>query len=159
LSKYWSGSRSKLLSLFTNKKKDELLPTKPELNGIYRGICSPVGQGCENCQVRDGHQHMEQCHFSLGSLSSKMMAQAKPPALPIKEIHKASGEAQEYLDGMREELVLPLDLSDLGNHFECDLNSRLELDDSAIHPQDKVLSSFLFFSFFFFLPFLQMVLP
>ncbi|PNF31108.1 hypothetical protein B7P43_G15771 [Cryptotermes secundus] len=146
LSKCWSGSRSKLLSLFTNKKKDELLPTKPELNGIYRGICSAVGQGCENCQVEDGHQHMEQCHFSLGSLSSKVMAQTTPLAphtLPIQEIHKASGQAQEYLDGMREELVLPLDLSDCGNHFECEipstpgLNSPLKLDDSAIHPQDK----------------------
>lgn len=156
LSKCWSGSRSKLLSLFTNKKKDEVIPTKPELNGIYRGICSPVGQGCENCEVEDSHQHIEQCHFSLGSLSSKVMAQTTPLAphtLPVQEIHKASGQAQEYLDGMREELVLPLDLSNLGNHFECEipstpgLNSTLELDDSAVHPQDKVLS-FVFFPIF-----------
>jgi hypothetical protein len=145
LSKCWSGSRSKLLSLFTNKKKDELLPTKPELNGIYRGICSPLRQGCKNGHVGDGHQHMEQWH------SSKVMARTStlaPHAMPIQGIHKASGHAEEYLDGMREELILPLDLSDLGNRYECEipsipgLNSPLELDDSAVHPQDKVLTSF-----------------
>jgi hypothetical protein len=153
LSKRWSGSRSKLRSLFTNNKQDELLPTKPELNGIYRGTCSPVGQGCENYQVGDGHQHVEQCRFSLGSLSSKVMTQTIPLAphtMSIQGIHKASSHAEEFLDGMREELVLPLDLSDLGNNFECEipsipgLNSPLELGDSAIHPQYKVLTSFVF---------------
>jgi hypothetical protein len=156
-SKCWSGSRSKLLSLFTNKRKNELLPTKPELNGIYRGICSPLRQGCKNCQMGDGHQHVEQCHSFPRSLSSKVMAQTTtlaPHDMPLQGIHKTSDHAEEYLDGMREELVLPFDPSDLGNHYDCEipsipgLNSPLELDDSAVHPQDKVLTSLVFHCFY-----------
>jgi hypothetical protein len=155
MSKCRGGSRSKLLNLFTNKKKDALLPTKSELNGI----CGPTRQGYRNFPVRDCHQHKEQYHFLSGSFSSKVMAQTAPPAphsMPIRGIYKASGHAEEYLDGIREELVLHLDLTDIGNSFQHEipsipsLNSPLELDDSAVHPQDKVVTSFVFPCFYLF---------
>lgn len=142
--KRWSSSGSKLLSLFTNKKQDELLPSKPELNGIFRGTCSPVEQGCENQLVGKYHQHAEPRHFSFGSLCSKMTVPTTHPApctTPIQENNKAC--SQEFQDAVSEELILPLDLSDLRSQFKCEipsvpsLNSPLELDVSAAHPQDK----------------------
>jgi hypothetical protein len=155
-SKRWSGSSSKLLSLFTNKKQDELLPTKPELNGIYQDTCSPVGQGCENRLVGDCHSCLEPHCVSFGSLCSKVMTPATPPAphtTPIQEIHEASSHAKEFLNEVSEELVIPLDLSDLGSQFECEipsipgLNSLLDLDVSAFHPQNKVLTTFVLLQF------------
>ncbi|XP_021916441.1 mitogen-activated protein kinase kinase kinase 1-like isoform X2 [Zootermopsis nevadensis] len=145
-SKRWSGSGSKLLSLFTNKKHDELLPTKPELNGIYRDTSSPVGQVCENCLVGNCHRHVNPHHFFFGSLCSKVMTPTTPEAphtTPILENHKCTGQAEEFLDDVSEELVIPLDLSNLKSQFDSEiptipgLNSPLVLDDSANHPHDK----------------------
>jgi hypothetical protein len=147
LSKCWIGSRSKLLSLFTNKKKDELLPTKPELDGIYRGTCRPLGQGCKNGEVGVGRQDAEQWHSAKAMAPTATLA---PHAMRILGTHKASGHA----DGTGEELVLPLDLSGLGHRHQLEvpsvpsLNSLLELDRSALHPQDKVLTYFVSPCFF-----------
>jgi hypothetical protein len=155
LTKRWSGSGSKLLSLFTNRKRDELLPSKPELNGICQGTCSPVEQGCENQLVGECHQHTESRHFFFGSLCSKMMVPPTNPAphtAPIQQSSKAC--SQEFRDEVSEELILPLDLSDLGSQFKCEilsvpgLNSPLELDVSAVYPQDKVLTTLALLCFY-----------
>ena len=149
LTKCWSGSGSKLLSLFTNKKRDELLPSKPELNDICRGTCSPIEQGCENQLVGKCHQHTDPFNFSSGSLCSKSAVPTTHPApctAPTQEKNKAC--SQEFQGEMSEELILPLDLSDLGSQYKCEipsvpgLSSPLELDVSAVYPQDKVLTTY-----------------
>jgi mitogen-activated protein kinase kinase kinase 1 len=155
--KRWSGPGSKLLSLFTNKKHGELLPTKPELNGIYRDTSSPVGQVCENCSVGNCQRHMDLRHSHFGSLYSKVMTPTTPPAphtTPVQEMHRSSSQTEEFLNEVSEELVIPLDLSNLKSEFESEipsipgLNSPLVLDVSAVHPHDKVFPTFLLFQFY-----------
>jgi hypothetical protein len=138
-----------LLSLFTNKKREELLPSKPELNGICQGTCSPVDQGCENQLVGKCHQHTEPRHISFGSLCSKSEVPTTLPArhtTPTQENNKAC--SQEFQGEVSEELVLPVDLSDFRSQYKYEipsvpgLSSPLELDVSAGYPQDKVLTTY-----------------
>jgi len=155
LTKCLSSSGSKLLSLFTNKKRDELLPSKPELSGICRSTCSPVEQGCENQLVGKCHQHMEPLHFSFGSLCSKSTVPTTHPA-PSTALTQENNKvcSQEFRGEVSEELILPVDLSDLGSQYKCEipsvpgLSSPLELDVSAIYPQDKVLITFVLLHFY-----------
>lgn len=144
LTKCWSSSGSKLLSLFTSKKREELLPSKPELSGICQGTCSPVEQGYENQLVGKCHQHMEPLHFSFGSLCSKSAFPTTHPA-PSTALTQENNRAcnQEFQGEMSEELILPVDLNDLGSQYKCEipsvpgLSSQLELDVPAVYPQDK----------------------
>jgi mitogen-activated protein kinase kinase kinase 1 len=148
--KRWSGSGSKLLRMFTNKKYDELLPTKPELRSIYQDTGSPVGQVCEHCLVGNCHMHVDPHHFLFGSLYSKVMPPTTPPApdtTPVQEICKSPNQSEEFLDEVSEELVIPLDLSNVKSQSESEipsipgLNSPLVLDVSATHPHNKVLTT------------------
>lgn len=138
----WNSSGSKLLSLFTSRKLDELLPTKPQLNGIYRDISSPLGQDGESRLTSECRRNVE----PRTGFWSKVMTPTTPTAphsTPVQEIREASHHVDEFLEDMSEELVIPIDLSDLGNQNECEipsipgLNSPLETELSAVCPQDE----------------------
>ncbi|XP_069694090.1 mitogen-activated protein kinase kinase kinase 1-like isoform X2 [Periplaneta americana] len=141
-SRRWGNSGSKLLSIFTGRKLDELLPTKPQLNGIYRDICSPLGQDGESRQMSDCHRNVEP-RTGFWSKVRTPTTPTAPHSTPLQEVREASHHVNEFLEDMSEELIIPIDLSDLGNQNECEipsipgLNSPLETDVSAIHPQDE----------------------
>jgi hypothetical protein len=150
-----SGSGSKLLSLLTNKKRDELLPSKPELSDIYQGTHNSVEGGCENQLVGNCHQCTEPHNFSFNSFCSEMtvpITHLAPYTSPVQGNNKAY--SQEFRNEVSEELILPLDLRDLGSRFGHEIssiashNSPSELDVLAVYPQDKVLTTFVLFCFY-----------
>jgi hypothetical protein len=85
------------------------------------------------------------------------MTPTTPPAphtTPIQEIHKSANQSEEFLNEVSEELVIPLDLSNLKSQSESEipsipgLNSPLVLDVSATHPHNKVLNTFVLLQFY-----------
>ncbi|PSN44002.1 hypothetical protein C0J52_16489 [Blattella germanica] len=117
----WSSSGSKLLSLFTNKKPEDSLPTKPEMNGIYRDLSSPVNSANEHRQMAECSQRKYQkCFSSYGGLWSKVTTPTTPTAphsTPVTD-EEIPGHKVGTYDDVTEELVIPLNFSDLSNDFD-----------------------------------------
>ncbi|KAJ9574004.1 hypothetical protein L9F63_008601, partial [Diploptera punctata] len=137
--KRWGSSTSKLLNLFLNKKPEDLLPTKPELNGIYRDLGSPAGQEKEN------HQK-DQRSSTYAGLWSKVTTPVTPTAphtTPVLEIGREISNEVDYPNDGEVIVVIPFDFTDVSSQTEDDvpsipgLNSPLESDISALHPQEQ----------------------